>query len=204
MFRQQLHDLLAWRRDVRRFRTDPVPAADMDDLLRTACLAPSVGNAQPWRFVRILSPEMRDALARHVDAENARARRDQADDDREAYGALKLHGLREAPELLAVFCDERTPVGRGLGRRTMPETLRYSTVLAVHTLWLAARARGIGVGWVSILEPDQVTALLRVPQHWRLVALLCIGFPVEENEVPELERAGWQCRLDWQGFISER
>lgn len=203
-FRQQLHDLLAWRRDVRRFRTDPVPAAEMDDLLRTACLAPSVGNAQPWRFVRIRSAEMRDALARHVDGENAQARLSQAESDRAAYGALKLHGLREAPELLAVLCDEQTPIGRGLGRRTMPETLRYSTVLAVHTLWLAARARGIGVGWVSILAPDQVAALLDVPPHWRLVALLCIGFPVDENEVPELERSGWQCRLDWRGFVSER
>jgi 5,6-dimethylbenzimidazole synthase len=203
-FRSRLHDLLAWRRDVRRFRPDPIPAAEMEDLLRIACLAPSVGNAQPWRFVRISSSGMRHALAEHVDAENALAREALPEADRAAYAALKLHGLREAPELLAVFCDEQPGAGRGLGRRTMPETLRYSTVLAVHTLWLAARSRGIGVGWVSILEPARITSLLELPAHWCLVALLCIGRPVEETEVPELERAGWQCRLDWQDVVLER
>ncbi|WP_027132933.1 5,6-dimethylbenzimidazole synthase [Geminicoccus roseus] len=203
-FRQELEELLAWRRDVRRFRTDPVAEADMLDLLRLACLAPSVGNAQPWRFVRVRSAELRASLARHVDLENQLAAAAYDDEAAAAYAALKLHGLREAPELLAVFADEHPEAGRGLGRRTMPETLCYSTVLAIHTLWLAARARGIGIGWVSILDPATVAALLRVEPSWRLVGLLCVGYPQAQDDVPELARQGWQARLDWTLFVSER
>ena len=118
-----------------------------------------------------------------------------ADANRRAlYGRLKLHGLREAPELLAVFNDEAPAAGHGLGRATMPEMLRYSTVMAIHTMWLAARARGIGLGWVSILDPDHVTDLLDVPSGWRLIALLCIGYPEAPAGSPELERRGWQAR----------
>lgn len=204
MFTRRLEDLLAWRRDVRRFKPDPVAPDDMRELLRLACLAPSVGNAQPWRFVRVRSLELRGRLARHVDLENRLAAAACADEDQAAYRSLKLHGLREAPELLAVFCDEAASAGRGLGRRTMPETLRYSTVMAIHTLWLAARARGIGVGWVSILDPVAVGEMLEVPAAWHLVGLLCVGFPDEEHAVPELERRGWQGRLDWRGFVIER
>ncbi|HNB29047.1 MAG TPA: nitroreductase family protein, partial [Alphaproteobacteria bacterium] len=84
--------------------------------------------------------------------------------------------------------------GAGLGRQTMPETLRYSAVLAVHTLWLAARVRGLGVGWVSILDPQAAARKLDVPQDWTLVAYLCLGWPTEEHDQPELQRLGWQAR----------
>jgi 5,6-dimethylbenzimidazole synthase len=189
-FRHQLGELLAWRRDVRRFRDDPLPPGAIDELIATACLAPSA--------------QLHGQLAEHVDSENLRAAADLRAEDRAHYMALKLHGLREAPELLAVFCDERPAAGRGLGRRTMPETLRYSTVLAIHTLWLAGRARGIGVGWVSILEAAAVARLLQVPADWSLVGLLCVGFPDEEHDVPELVRAGWQERRSWQHCVIER
>jgi 5,6-dimethylbenzimidazole synthase len=186
---------LRWRRDVRHFDTRAVAPEDMTALLEAASLAPSVGNAQPWRFVRLRTPALRAALAAHVDAENARAAAGYADKNRhEAYRALKLHGLREAPELLAVFCDERPAAGHGLGIATMPEMQRYSCVTAVHTLWLAARARGIGLGWVSILDPAGVAALLDVPQDWTLIALLCLGYPETPSDIPELERRGWQAR----------
>ena len=121
----------------------------MERLLALAQLAPSVGNAQPWRFMRIGSPSLREALAGHVDAASAQASERYDDGRRDAYRALKLHGLREAPEVLAVFSDEQPKAGHGLGIATMPEMLRYSTVMAIHTMWLAARARGIGFGWVS-------------------------------------------------------
>ena len=110
------------------------------------------------------------------------------------YAGLKLSGLAEAPVQLAVFADEETGAGAGLGRQTMPETLRYSAVLAVHTLWLAARAQGLGVGWVSILDPARVAETLDAPAAWSLVAYLCLGYPVEEHVDPELERFGWQAR----------
>jgi 5,6-dimethylbenzimidazole synthase len=194
-FGRQLETLLRWRRDVRHFSTRAVAETDMGAVLETATLAPSVGNAQPWRFVRIRSPGLRDRLADHVDATSAAAGRTIADEPlRSRYQALKLHGLREAPELLAVFSDENPLAGHGLGRATMPEMLRYSTVMAIHTLWLAARARGLGVGWVSILDPRAVTALLDVPADWALIALLCIGYPAAPSDTPELDRRGWQAR----------
>jgi 5,6-dimethylbenzimidazole synthase len=102
--------------------------------------------------------------------------------------------LREAPVHVAVFCDESTDQGHGLGKRTMPETLRYSTICAVHTFWLAARAQGLGVGWVSILDPKALAEALDAPVGWAFIAYLCVGWPEEEHLTPELERSGWQAR----------
>lgn len=203
-FEAELETLFAWRRDVRHFRTEPLPQGEIERLLELAQLAPSVGNAQPWRFVRIGSPTLREALADHVDAASARAAERYDIERAAAYRRLKLHGLREAPEILAVFSDEAPEAGHGLGRATMPEMLRYSTVMAIHTLWLAARVRGIGLGWVSILEPSPIAALLNVPTQWALVALLCLGWPSEPSDVPELERRGWQKRANWRTHILDR
>ncbi len=193
-FRQSLAELLAWRRDVRRFLTDPVDPAVIDELLDLACLAPSVGNSQPWRFVSVQSPERRAEIRANFEDCNAKALGGYAGEKAAIYAGLKLSGLAEAPVQLAVFADEETEAGAGLGRQTMPETLRYSAVLAVHTLWLAARAQGLGVGWVSILDPARVSGTLETPAGWSLVAYLCLGFPVEEHVDPELQRLGWQAR----------
>ena len=203
-FRGELETLLRWRRDVRRFDARALPDGELSALLEIACLSPSVGNAQPWRFVRIRSAVLRDALAGHVDAESAKASRGYDPVRRDAYRALKLHGIREAPELLAVLCDETPSAGHGLGRATMAETLRYSCVAAVHTLWLAARARGIGMGWVSILDPARVTALIEAPAGWTLIALLCLGYPADPFDTPELERRHWQAREPAADRILER
>jgi 5,6-dimethylbenzimidazole synthase len=195
-FIDQLDTLMIWRRDVRAFATRPLPAGMIDALLDRASLAPSVGNSQPWRFVRVVSDERRQAICAHVEAENARAAAHYSDETRAAYDALKLHGLREAPEHIAVFCESAPVEGKGLGRQTMNETLGYSTVLAIHTLWLAARARGIGLGWVSILDPKVISTLLDVPPQWQFIGYLCLGYPLEESDVPELVRHDWQARID--------
>ena len=194
-FLTELDTLLSWRRDVRHFQTRPLDNAVVDALLDYAGRGPSVGNSQPWRFVRVISQERRAAVIRHVETENTRSAALYRDDSRAAYDALKLHGLTEAPEHIAVFCDADPIAGHGLGRQTMPETLDYSTVVAIHILWLAARARGIGLGWVSILDPGTIAAILDVPSHWRFIGYLCLGYPVEAHDVPELERRGWQARL---------
>lgn len=204
-FAAQLDELFRWRRDVRHFRRDAIPEADLHALLTTAARSPSVGNAQPWRFVRVRSAMLRERLARHVDAASHAAAGQLTDPARrDRYAALKLHGLREAPEVIAVFNDEAPTAGYGLGRATMAETLRYSTVIAVHTLWLAARARGYGLGWVSILDPDVVTAMLDVPSHWSFVAVLCLGTPLAPDAVPELERRDWQAREPLAERLFER
>ena len=193
-FRARLGDLFAWRRDVRRFRQIPIDDRLLDDLLDQACLAPSVGNSQPWRFVRVDDDARRDRIRADFERCNGAALQALAGERAQLYARLKLAGLTEAPVHLAVFNDDATAAGHGLGRRTMPETLRYSAVLAVHTLWLAARAHGVGVGWVSILDPQKVSEILEVPEEWALVAYLCLGYPEEQHLDPELERHRWQAR----------
>lgn len=195
-FRAQLAQLIAWRRDVRRFSDRPVPAALIESLLDTAQLSPSVGNSQPWRWVRIASPAKRAEIRAIFTACNTAARQAQPAEREPAYGALKLEGLDRAPLHFGVFCDPSTDQGHELGRHTMPEMLEYSTVGMVTTFWLAARAAGLGVGWISILDPTQVVAVLDAPRHWKLIAYLCVGWPESEHLDPELERYGWQSRTD--------
>jgi 5,6-dimethylbenzimidazole synthase len=117
---------------------------------------------------------------------------------------LKLAGLREAPCHLAVFADRSTIVGHGLGRRTMPEMADYSVVTAMFSIWLAARAEGVGMGWVSILDPVAISKVLDVPLDWRLIGYFCLGYPQDEDESPELERVGWEQRRKSGKFIFRR
>jgi 5,6-dimethylbenzimidazole synthase len=191
-FRDTLAELLIWRRDVRRFARDAVDPALVDRLLDAACRAPSVGYSQPWRFVAVDSVDARAAVRANFAESNREALAGYTGERAQLYAELKLAGLDDAPVQLAVFADTATACGEGLGRRTMPEMLHYSVVTAVHTLWLVARAWGIGVGWVSILDPGRVRTALAVPPAWDLVAYLCIGYPEGEHAQPELARVGWQ------------
>jgi len=189
-----LTELFRWRRDVRRFRPDPLPEGLLERLIAAADSAPSVGLSEPWRFVVVESEAARAAARANFEAANAEALAGYSGERRRRYAGLKLAGMDEAPLQLAVYCDETTAKGHGLGIQTMPEMRRYSVVCAVMQLWLAARAEGVGLGWVSILDPDRLARDLRVPEGWRLVAYLCLGVPEEEHEDPELERAGWETR----------
>lgn len=193
-FRERLHDLLVWRRDVRLFRRDPLPEGTLERLVEAACLAPSVGLSQPWRFVVVEDPARRRAVRACFEACNAQALARQAPERAASYARLKLAGLDEAPCHFAVFADRQTRQGHGLGRLTMPETIDYSAVMAVHTLWLAARAEGIGLGWVSILDPQEVARALDVPADWRFIGYFCLGYPQAETETPALEQLGWERR----------
>ncbi len=193
-FRGQLLELFRWRRDVRHFRPDPLPPGWLDELLAVVALAPSVGLSQPWRFVQVDDPARRAAIRADFTACNADALDRQHAGRGTEYARLKLAGLDEAPCHLAVFADPDPQQGGGLGRGTMPETTAYSAVLAIHTLWLAARARGLGLGWVSILNPAAVAAALDVPSGWAFIGYLCLGYPAAEDDLPELQRLGWECR----------
>jgi len=193
-FQQELDELFRWRRDVRRFRTDPLPDGLLERLVERAEMAPSVGLSQPWRFVRVKSPYRRKLVVENFEAANREALSAYTGEQAQNYAQLKLAGLREAPEQLAVFADTTTSSGAGLGRRTMPQMLQYSVVCAVHMLWLAARAQGVGVGWVSIFDPEALVKCLGVPESWDLVAYLCIGYPVEQHTDPELDRQRWERR----------
>jgi 5,6-dimethylbenzimidazole synthase len=203
-FRDSFRDLVLWRRDVRRFRRDPVDPALIQSLIELASHAPSVGYCQPWRFVLVESKDRREAVKSSFLRANAEALESYDGERRARYTKLKLAGLEEAPIHLAVFADEATQAGAGLGRRTMPETLRYSVVAAIQTLWFAARAEGLGVGWISILEPKVVSRVLDVPESWTLIAYLCVGLPVEEHLDPELDRHRWQERQEAAPLIFKR
>ena len=193
-FRAELRDLMQWRRDVRRFRTDPVEAAVLDRCLSAFSLAPSVGLSEPWRLVRLDSPTARHAARSNFAAANAKALAGYSGKDAALYANLKLSGMDQAPIQLAVFCDDATEKGSGLGAASMPEMRAYSVVGAITLFWLAARAEGLGVGWVSILDAAALGHALDVPPSWRLVSLLCVGWPETQDLVPELERLGWERR----------
>jgi 5,6-dimethylbenzimidazole synthase len=203
-FRARLHDLLVWRRDVRRFRRDPLPYGTLDSLIEVACLAPSVGLSQPWRFVVVEDGERRAAIRRNFETCNASALAAQAQARSGLYARLKLAGLDDAPCHLAVFADRSTAQGHHLGRHTMPEMIEYSAVTAVHTIWLAARAEGIGMGWVSILDPQTVAAILNVSPEWKFIGYFCLGYPQSDDAIPELEQNGWERRRPHASVVLRR
>ncbi|MFT5799408.1 MAG: 5,6-dimethylbenzimidazole synthase [Candidatus Azotimanducaceae bacterium] len=195
-FRSDLSQLMRWRRDVRRFRSDPVDEALLMQCLDTFRLAPSVGLSEPWRIVRVTSPDLRQKATQNYQAANTAAL-DGYDGEKAAlYSGLKLSGMTEAPEHIAIFCDDSTTKGSGLGATTMPEMRRYSVVGAINLMWLHARSHGLGMGWVSILDAPKLCADLDVPTDWSLIAYLCIGWPKANSTTPELETAGWETRRD--------
>jgi 5,6-dimethylbenzimidazole synthase len=175
VFRAQLRELLIWRRDVRRFRTEALPPGTVERLIDLACLAPSVGLSQPWRFVIVDDPARRRAVLEDFRSCNADALKSYADSLAARYAKLKLAGLEEAPSQVAIFAEPATETGHGLGRRTMPEMIEYSVVAAIHTLWLAARAEGIAMGWLSILTPGHINKVLDIPETWRLLGYTSRG-----------------------------
>lgn len=190
-----LHRILQWRRDVRHFRPDPIPEPLIEELAEAMERSPSVGNARPWQVVRVDDPALRGALRAEFARCNAAAAAQYHGRRREDYQALKLAGLDHAPLQLAVFTRIDPDEGHRLGRATMPQTLHQSTAMAIHTLWLAARVRNLGLGMVSILDPQRVSALLDMPPDWEFSAWLCLGWPEFDDDTPLLDRIGWQKNL---------
>lgn len=193
-FRADLTDLMRWRRDVRQFRTEPVAEALVQECLSTLSLAPSVGLSEPWRVIRVRSEAARAAALENYKTANAEALEGYSDEQATLYASLKLSGMQEAPEHIAIFCDDTTPKGAGLGAATMPEMRRYSVVGAITLMWLHARTRGLGIGWVSVLDPARLCRDLDAPPDWSLVAYLCLGWPRDVSLTPELETKGWEAR----------
>ncbi|WP_027581697.1 5,6-dimethylbenzimidazole synthase [Bradyrhizobium sp. Ai1a-2] len=203
-FRRQLRELFVWRRDVRRFRLDPLPDGAIERLIEIACLSPSVGLSQPWRFVIVEDKTRRQAVIEDFKSCNADALQSYSGERAAQYAALKLSGLEEAPGHLAVFAETAGNMGHGLGRATMPATVEYSVVAAICSMWLAARAEGIGFGWVSILNPASIHEILEVPESWKFIGYFCVGYPQAEFDRPELERADWEYRRASKEFSMRR
>ena len=190
-----LYDLIFSRRDVRRFLPRPVPGEILERILTAAHHAPSVGFMQPWNFIVIRSLAVKRKVKELFLRENRKAAAVFRGKRRRLYESLKLEGIEEAPVNLCVTCDPARLGPHVLGRHTIRRTDVYSTCCAVQNLWLAARAEGIGVGWVSILRNGSLKKILGIPARIIPVAYLCVGYPVEFLSQPELEKAGWASRL---------
>jgi 5,6-dimethylbenzimidazole synthase len=200
--RHGLYRAIYERRDVRScFKPDDIPDDVLARLLDAAHHAPSVGLMQPWGFIVIRDRDVRDTVHEIFERASRTAAQIYTDDRRAMYETLKLAGILEAPINLCVTCDEATVRGHGLGRQTMRETALYSTVCAVQNLWLAARAEGIGVGWVSILDVDELRSALDIPEAVVPIAYLCLGYVTEFGTEPELEIKGWEQRAPLAGLI---
>lgn len=184
------------RRDVRSgFLPDPLPQGLLLRLLNSAHQAPSVGLMQPWRFIVVRSTTIREQVFAAFQDASCAEHKTYTGERVELYSRLTLQGILTAPINLAVVCDCESLRGHSLGRHTMPETAVYSAVCAIQNLWLSARAEGVGLGWVSIIDPERVKAILNIPSSKALVGYFCMGFVENFADEPELERAGWEKRL---------
>jgi 5,6-dimethylbenzimidazole synthase len=197
------YDAVYSRRDIRDFRPDPVPDEVLRRILDAAHHAGSVGLMQPWNFLILRSNSLRRRVLDVFRAENARAAEQHSGERRTLYDSLKLQGILDAPLNLVVTCDRNRKGPHVLGRHTIRDSDVYSTCCAVQNLWLAARAEGVGVGWVSILDPLAIAEILGFPPGVMLVAYLCVGYPVEFADQPLLERVGWETRIPLEDVVFE-
>jgi 5,6-dimethylbenzimidazole synthase len=201
--RQAVYRAIRERRDVRRgFLPEPIPDELLYRLLEAAHNAPSVGLMQPWRFIVVRDLAVRQTVHDIFLQANQQAAASYTGKQQQSYTGMKLEGILEAPQNLCIVCDSQNSQGHQLGRRTMPETAVYSAVCAVQNLWLAARAEGIGVGWVSILETDLLRSALKIPTQIIPVAYLCLGYVDAFAAEPDLERAGWEKRTTLKSVVS--
>jgi 5,6-dimethylbenzimidazole synthase len=184
------------RRDVRAtFVAKPLPDEVLSRILDAAHHAPSVGLMQPWEFIVVTDVKVRCEVRAQFDAANRRAAEMYAGSQRELYDSLKLEAIVDSPINVCVTCDPTVLRGHGLGRQTMPETAMYSAVCAIQNCWLAARAEGVGVGWISILDTDAIRRILAIPPHIVIVGYLCLGYVSGFETQPELATRGWERRL---------
>jgi 5,6-dimethylbenzimidazole synthase len=201
--RNAVYRAIRERRDVRRgFLPEPIPNELLHRLLEAAHNAPSVGLMQPWRFIVVRELAVRQKVHQIFLDANKQALASYEGAKQQSYAGMKLEGILEAPQNLCIVCDSQSAQGHQLGRRTMPETAIYSAVCAVQNLWLAARAEGIGVGWVSILESALLREALKIPGHITPVAYLCLGYVDAFATEPDLERAGWETRTPLKSVLS--
>lgn len=199
-----IYRVIRARRDIRHFQRKPVPGDALHRILEAAHFAPSVGFMQPWNFIFVNSLTLRQEIKNEfLETNKDQLEQITESERRKLYRDLKLEGIMEAPVNLAVTCDRNRDAPFVLGRGPMPETDLYSTCLAIENMWLAARAEGIGIGWVSILDKEKVGEILKLPAGVRLVAYLCVGYPVEFRTRPLLEEVGWKPRLDLSKMVFE-
>ncbi|RZS91102.1 cob(II)yrinic acid a,c-diamide reductase [Motilibacter rhizosphaerae] len=193
--RAAFYAVLGARRDVRRFRPDPVPDEVLERVLAAGHAAPSVGHSQPWRFVVVDDPAVRERAAVLADRERLAQAAQLDEESGRRLLDLQLEGVREAPLGVVVACDRRAPAAGVLGRATFPDADLWSCACAIENLWLAARAEGLGLGWVTLFGPHDLAGLVGLPEGVVTLGWLCLGWPDERPPAPGLERAAWSARL---------
>ncbi|MGT2443195.1 5,6-dimethylbenzimidazole synthase [Ensifer adhaerens] len=202
--REAVYRAIETRRDVRdEFLPAPLPEDLIGRLLAAAHSAPSVGFMQPWNFVLVRAEETRERVWQAFRRANDEAALMFEAEQQAKYRALKLEGIRKAPLSICVTCDRTRGGAVVLGRTHNPQMDVYSTVCAVQNLWLAARAEGVGVGWVSIFHEAEIKAILGIPDHIEIVAWLCLGFVDRLYQQPELAVKGWRQRLPLDELVFE-
>ncbi len=200
--RDAVYRAIYTRRDVRsQFRPEPISDEVLNRLLMAAHHAPSVGFMQPWNFIVIRSDGVKSQVRAAFDVANNEAAEMFSGEERVLYPHLKLQGISEAPVNLCITCDRTRGGPVVLGRTHNRDMDIYSSVCAVQNLWLAARAEGIGVGWVSIFRDVDIRAILGLPDHVVPVAYLCLGHVTELYEEPELQASGWRQRLPLEQLL---
>ncbi|GAA5019134.1 hypothetical protein GCM10023258_06500 [Terrabacter aeriphilus] len=196
-----LERVVGARRDIRRFRPDPVPDDVLTAVLTAGHRGPSVGHSQPWRFVVVTEPATRDAAALMADRCRLRQAAGMTEESARGLLDLRLEGIREAPLGIVVACDRRTPAAGVLGRATFPDADLWSCAAAIENIWLTARAHGLGLGWVTLFEPAELADLLGLPDGVETLGWLCLGWPDERPPEPGLERAGWSRRVPLEQVV---
>ncbi|GAA2028764.1 hypothetical protein GCM10009740_18010 [Terrabacter terrae] len=196
-----LERVVGARRDIRRFRPDPVPDDVLTAVLTAGHRGPSVGHSQPWRFVVVTEAATRDAAALMADRCRLRQAAGMAEESARGLLDLRLEGIREAPVGVVVACDRRTPAAGVLGRATFPDADLWSCAAAIENIWLTARVHGLGLGWVTLFEPAELAELLGLPDGVETLGWLCLGWPDERPPEPGLERAGWSRRLPLEDVV---
>lgn len=196
-----IYEAIFKRRDIRRFKSDPIPKDVIKRILKAAHHAGSVGFMQPWNFILIEDDGVRKKIKIIFEEQNAIAAKNYSGSRKKLYQSLKLEGILESPLNLCVTCDRTRKGPHVLGRNSIMDTDIYSTCCAIQNLWLAARSEGVGVGWVSIIDNDSLKKLIGIPDHVIPVAYLCIGYPVEFKDNPELEEVGWDTRSNLDDLI---
>lgn len=199
--KEGLYEAIYGRRDVRQFKPDPVPPQALEKILNAAHHAGSVGFMQPWNFIVIDDPEVKEKVVKNFSKANEEASKHYSDERKDLYSSLKLEGIREAPINICVTCDRERSGPHVLGRNSVPDTDIFSTCCAVQNLWLAARAEGLGVGWVSILSMEKLKEVLAIPEEIVPIAYLCVGYTDHFLKQPLLEKVGWADRLSMNKLI---
>lgn len=197
-----VYEAIKKRRDVRSWFSDKhIDNSTLGRILKAGNYAPSVGLSQPWNYILIRDIETRKKIKAVVDEKRLDFYNLLPDEKKIKFRNIKIEGILESDLNMAVTCDVSRKGPDILGRATMPEMSEYSVVLSIENMWLAARAEGIGMGWISFIDPDRVKKILGIPESIKLVGYLAVGYLSEDHDIPELEDKKWEKRLDVSNFV---